>query len=68
MAAAPDMSDANVLFTSTLVPNRTMGRPSLDRFSDGTCIGAVLDRNGLRPSVITSLMMTNALWRLRSVW
>ncbi|GIS52041.1 MAG: hypothetical protein Ct9H90mP27_5320 [Gammaproteobacteria bacterium] len=29
-------------------------------------LGAVLDRNGLRPHVTTSQMTTNALWPLKS--
>jgi glutamate synthase (NADPH/NADH) large chain len=31
-------------------PDGAVGRPRLHRFSDGTVVGAVLDRNGLRPS------------------
>ena len=30
--------------------DRTVDGPASIAFSDGTCIGAVLDRNGLRPS------------------
>ena len=33
-----------------LVPDGALGRPGVDRFTDGKYIGAVLDRNGLRPS------------------
>ena len=44
------MSDAKRAFYEYHSAYRTMGRPASIAFSDGTCIGAVLDRNGLRPS------------------
>jgi glutamate synthase (ferredoxin) len=44
------------------LPDGAVGRPRLDRFTDGTSIGAVLDRNGLRPAATASPATAWSSW------